>query len=230
MEKKENKKMKKGLMIGALAVLLGVVGYTGGQTFAKYIASDSLPSVDATVAKWGFTTTINAENLVGKDYSGSPLASKVADGTGVAVQSDDVALAPGTNGSMTVSVTGQAEVRAQIKVVSTFDGISLKKGNEVYNPIVYTVTDGAQTETFDTAEELNAHLNGYSAYYEVGDADVNINLTISWAWALENTSSGIAGLSVDEADTILGVGTPVTGYAIDTAAKFGLSVTVVQVQ
>ena len=228
MKKKENKTMKKVLTISALALLLGLVGYTGGSTFAKYVSKDELPATGATVAQWGFVTTINAENLIGTDYSGSPLASKVAAGSGVAVKSDDVALAPGTKGSMTVSVTGNAEVRAQITFNATFDGISLKKDPEVYNPIVYTVDDGTTSETFDTAEELNLHLNGYTKVYEVGSTAA-INLTISWAWDLENSDSNIAGLSVNEADTILGVGSK-AGYAVDKNASFGLTVTAEQIQ
>ena len=231
MEKKENKKMKKGLTIAALALLLGIVGYTGGNTFAKYITGAELPAQNATVARWGFTASVSYEDsLVGSDYTGSDLATKTEDG--VAVDASNLVVAPGTTGSMTVSVAGDAEVRAQITFEATFDGVSLTKDGKVYNPIVYTVKQGEETKTFNTAEALNAHLNGLSVIYEAGATAVSINLEISWAWALNNDSSlnNITDLTIDEADTYLGTNYDQEGYTADNQASFGLKVSIVQIQ
>ena len=65
-EKKNLK--KKILMVTGLALLLGLVGYTGGTTYAKYVTTADTVSQTATVAKWGYTMSANAADLFGDAY------------------------------------------------------------------------------------------------------------------------------------------------------------------
>ena len=59
----KNKKGKKLVVLGAMAALLTLIGVSGSQTYAKYIEETDVASTTATVAKWGFVASANADNL-----------------------------------------------------------------------------------------------------------------------------------------------------------------------
>lgn len=230
MEKKENKKMKKGLMIGALAVLLGVVGYTGGQTFAKYISTMETESATATVAQWGYTLSANASNLYGKQYvnDGSVSLATVDDEATAEIVVQGTSgdkVAPGTTGKATFSVQGQAEVLSKLTVDSTVTDISLSDGTNTYLPLKWSVTGTAKVGdtnhlTSDiqngTAKQVQLFLNGLSTAIIPVNTVVDIDLTISWEWAFDGvtstpvldlfTADASDTLTGDEADTVLANG------------------------
>ena len=163
-ENKERRNSKKVLMVAGLALLLGLVGYTGGQTYAKYITQQNMESQSATVAKWGYTLSVQNTNLFGEAYgdvvtdetvsvnnaSGSVIVSSELD--------DDAVLknvvAPGAKGQFTFSVNGQAEVLSKLTVeLTSTNAIQLKKigtetvdmngaedGTIPYEPIKWSVT------------------------------------------------------------------------------------------
>ena len=63
---KLNKKQKRTATIASMAALLAVVLGMGGQTFAKYITTATVPAQNATVAKWGVITTVSGTNTTDK--------------------------------------------------------------------------------------------------------------------------------------------------------------------
>lgn len=230
MEKKENKKMKKGFLIGALAVLLGVVGYTGGQTFAKYISTMETESATATVAKWGYTLSADASNLYGKQYvnDGSVTLATVDDDATAEIVVQGTSgdkVAPGTTGKATFSVQGQPEVLSKLTVTSAVTDISLSDGTNTYLPLKWSVTGTAKVGgtnhlTSDiqdgTAQQVKEFLDGLSTATIPANTLVDINLTISWEWVFEGvastqvldlfTADASDTLTGDEADTVLANG------------------------
>lgn len=225
MEKKENKTMKKGLTIAALALLLGIVGYTGGNTFAKYVSTVDAPSQSATVAKWGLTANIVATEMFGTKYNevdASDLAKVTTTDSGLVVKAATSAgniVAPGTNGSMTVTLSGQAEVDAAVTFASTMDDISI----DTYHPIVWTVTrasnGAAATVVVDekTGADVETYFDTLTFNYQAADT-LNEVFVISWAWAFSTSAAN------DLLDTRLGQGEG------DTSLQFDLSITFTQIQ
>ena len=222
MEKKENKKMKKGLMIGALAVLLGVVGYTGGQTFAKYISTVELPSQSATVAKWGLTANAVATEMFGTKYNevADTVAKVTTTDSGLVVKaatSTGNIVAPGTSGQMTITLSGQAEVDAKVTFAATLVDISL----DTYHPISWTVTratnGGAATKEVDAkvGAEVESYFDGLTFKYQAAET-LNEVFVVSWVWAFEQGH--------DVEDTKLGKGEG------DASLQFDLSITFTQIQ
>lgn len=217
MEKKENKTMKKGLTIAALALLLGIVGYTGGNTFAKYVSQHDAGSVTATVAKWGFTATGNVENLFGSNYQ-KPNADKLAsvtkttDGLVVKALGSGNVVAPGTQGSMTLEVLGDAEVDAKISFESTYTDIALGD----YHPIQWTVTrNGVATSvTNSKGADMAKYFKELSFEYEAGSSAIDEEFVISWKWEFH------VDKATDDKDTQLGQQVPLQQMSFDLLVKF----------
>ena len=225
MKKKENKTMKKVLTVSALALLLGLVGYTGGSTFAKYISSGSTGSQTATVAKWGLTATANIENLFGEEYDSvaDGLAKVSTDHDKLVVKSATSAgniVAPGTTGSMTFTLQGQAEVDASVDFTSAMDDISI----DGYYPIKWTVTRSTNGQAAVTvvnglsANDVNTYFNGLDFTYNAGSEALNEVFVVSWAWAFSGQD--------DAKDTLLGQEAP----GADIQMGVNLTVTFTQIQ
>lgn len=233
MEKKENKTMKKVLTISALALLLGLVGYTGGNTFAKYISQTEVPSTSATVAKWGYVVNSDASKLWGDDYKFDTDASVVTEETSgltVADKADDEVVAPGTKGEVSLNVKGQPEVLSKIDVTSTIADIYLDDDanaeNGRYYPVKWSISGTATINDKDqlpakktdlTGAQMAELLANLSATNIPANVKVNYELTISWSWAfngvadagvldLFTTDDDADTLTGDKADTVLGNG------------------------
>ena len=205
-EKRNDKKnlKKKVLMVAGLALLLGFVGYTGGTTYARYVASTEVPSTTATVAKWGYVVNSNAANLWGDDYAYNTSASVVTSSTtGLTVSdsADENVVAPGTTGHVLLNIEGTAEVLSSISIESTINDIYLDNddnvGNGRYYPVKWTITGNATIQEVGAALPTNLldgkTLSGTGATVaktleDLSQAKINpntvvdINLTISWAW------------------------------------------------
>ena len=114
--KNKSRKSKKLLVVVAVILMLGLVVGMGAMTYSRYVTSGSTAQT-ATAAKWGFVVTVSADDLFASDYTkadGASLATK-ATGTGVAVHASTTGtnlVAPGTTGSMTITISGSAEVLA----------------------------------------------------------------------------------------------------------------------
>lgn len=192
-------KNKRSLFIVvAMVLLLAVVIGMGGTTFAKYITTDSRAAQSARVAKWGFDVEISdTDKLFGPQY----LESGVIDAAGkaiVAANGTSNVVAPGSKGSLSFSINGNAEVASKI----TIDLASTKDVhlNGTYYPLKWTLkhasTAGGAKDVIDgmankKLSEIQTYLNrvvevpanetvDFVGYYElsyVWDFDVDPDTT-----------------------------------------------------
>lgn len=252
-QKTERKNNRRTVVIVALLLALVTLLCFGGYTFSKYVTS-SKGSGTASVAKWGYTASVDTTKLFGKEYKLATTKVSTVDGTGALnVQADTAGsnlVAPGTAGSMTFTVGGQAEVRARLhmSLVPTEDVVlKIKKTADTayteYHPVKWTLKkDGVtvvENATLETIADKVTHDTDVSVS---GDYEANAKLAdttyeISWVWAFEG-SGDVAGLTIDQVDTILGQmaagkkGYTPAGYEIDptssTKLKFDLTIQVAQ--
>lgn len=218
---KHNK--RKFIVIAVMVLLLGLVLAMSGTTFAKYITTKEVPATQATVAKWGMVITADVDDLFAYDYTlanDATYATKAASGTGVAVKGSSALVAPGTTGSMTVNVNGQAEVKSQISFANTANNLTVQlktlsgDDNVNYEPIKWTVVsiakaslnDAKPTETIICSNvslaTLEKNLEELVVTYDAG-AYVDYTLTITWAWELETGSTDDQKAQNNNYDTIL---------------------------
>lgn len=197
MKKQNRKNNKTPYLVVTLACALLVTGL-GCATLAKYITEKDVDSASATVAKWGYVITANPENLFASSYD----ETGVANTNGVSVKSSSNVVAPGTTGSMTFSVIGQAEVASQTKfeVQESKDvcyALNADGGTAVtYNPIVWTLSEVTAGEIKKgTLAEVVTAINDLGKTYDAG-TEVNLTYTLSWSWAFSQ--------SHDDYDTYLG--------------------------
>lgn len=172
---------------------------------------------------------IDGSNLFGKNYKFDDKASKVTkDTTGLTVKAsgDYNVIAPGTTGSMTFKIGGQAEVKALIAMGITPEKditLKLKKadGQEiVYNPVKWTlkkngkVITGLENKTLiDVAGAFHDMTsNPVSSVKKPGEVLEETTYELIWAWAFEGTDT-FTGITADELDTILGRCANDTSYA-----------------
>lgn len=209
--KKNNKNNRKNLVFVAMVLLLGVVLFMGGSTYAKYITEKDVISEQATVAKWGYVITENTTNFFGTDYTkanGTTATVVADDGASVESSTTSNVVAPGTSGSMTLSIIGQAEVLSKITFTVTGNNAAANAGaiqlteanggSVQYEPIKWTVTanDGntavlGTLPTNATLAQLETWLEGLNDDFATinPNTNININITISWAWAFEGNNN-----------------------------------------
>lgn len=229
MKSRKNKKM---LVAVAMVLMIALVAGMGAMTYSRYITSGTTGEQTATAAKWGFVVTVNAENLFGSDYKkdGTNAVAKV-DGSGKVVVNgtgEAKVVAPGTKGSMTISITGKAEVNAKL-TIKRADGSELteiKYGT--YYPVKWTLNDGSTTTEYATLSELIEDLST-SQVLAPSAVDYNKQYTLSWEWPLVTATAGLNTTNRDVEDTLIGfkanstdwsaiTGTYVGDYKIGTAA------------
>ena len=215
-QKSERKNSRKTAVIIALLLVLVALLCFGGYTFSKYVTGSSKTGT-AQVAKWGYTIEVDGTNLFGENYKFDRVASKATadtDGLTVKASGDYNVIAPGTTGSMTFKIKGQAEVRALIAMgINPETDIVLKvqkAGGEeiVYNPVKWTlkknghVVDGAENTTLE-AVAFTFHDDPVVGLKKAGDVLAETTYELSWAWAFEGTED-FTGITVNELDTIFG--------------------------
>lgn len=190
---------KKTVVIVALLLALVLLLGIGGYTLAKYITSGSGDGT-ATVAKWGYTVSVDTSNLFGKNYKANVVTDDTtAANLEVASSSDANVVAPGTTGSMTIEIKGTAEVASKLNIkVADVQEISLTYGSTTYNPVKWTLNDGEKDVVKDgTLAAVEAELNKVQdVEYNAGDT-VNKTYTLTWTWAFDGGN--------DAADTALGL-------------------------
>lgn len=204
MKTRKNKKM---LVAVAMVLMIALVAGMGAMTYSKYITSGKTGEQTATAAKWGFVVTVNTENLFGSDYNkdGANAVAKVG-GSGALVvngTADAKVVAPGTTGSMTINISGKAEVNARLTIKKA-DDFELKEIKyDTYNPIKWTLTDGSTTTQYATLSDVINALSGTSQVLVAG-TEYNKNYTLSWEWPLETTTTGLNGTNRNVEDTLIG--------------------------
>ena len=196
---KLNKKQKRTATIASMAALLAVVLGMGGQTFAKYISTERVETGVATVAKWGLSATLDVKEFFGKKYES--VDHKVTTGdSNISVKGANEVVAPGTKGSMTITLGGTAEVDAKVSVDVDNENLesvlklpSLKYGATTYYPIVWTVGE----ETANTPAELCTALELLTSTYEAEATYTAKTFTVAWEWKFYVSDAN------DKLDTIL---------------------------
>lgn len=228
--KSERKNNRKTAVIVALLLALVALLCFGGYTFSKYVTSGK-GSGTAKVAKWGYTASVDTTKLFGETYKLASTSVSTVDGTGahINVQADTAGrklVAPGTAGSMTFTVGGKAEVRALIStgLHPTNDVVlKIKKTSDTayteYRPVKWTlkngegVVSGAENVTLETIHGVIATDTSLNKEIAPNAELPTATYELSWAWVFENTGETVAGLSIDQVDTILGqMGAGLTGY------------------
>lgn len=216
-KKNENKKNKKVVVVAAMALLLALVGISGGETYAKY-ASNQTDDATATVAKWGYTVSANAKELFGQKYGVATVGKETTidnvNGVNVVSSSTHNVVAPGTRGSMTMSVNGDAEVLSKITTTLNVRDICLKTSStpaEDYYPLDWSLEVSAEIDgtVFSTPNltdmngatvntQINDHITLLNTFFVeiAANKSVQYSLTLSWKWDFDNGN--------DKMDTIFG--------------------------
>ena len=217
-ERKNNR--KKVAIVGLLLALVMLLSF-GGYTFSKYVTSGK-GSGTASVAKWGYTASVDTTKLFGGEYKyDAAKAASTIDGTGanLTVKADTTGrnlVAPGTAGSMTFTVGGTAEVRALLSMgidATTYKDVVLKikKTGDTdyteYHPVKWTLKkDGTMVAENLTLAKIaeKIHEEAIHKTYGPNEGLTSTTYELSWAWVFENNGETVADLSIDQVDTILG--------------------------
>ena len=211
-------KSKKLLATVAVGLMISLVAGMGAMTFARYISSGNHADT-ATAAKWGYVVNLNANNLFSTDYvkGTGDYSVPTADNNGVAINAANRSLAPGASGSMTVSISGKAEVLAEL-VISLDITSDIHLGNDYY-PIKWSLATqtgegtlvpvaGAQDLKLDA---FKAKLASISQKLTVG-TELDVKYVISWKWDF-NDGDTDAAIEASMKDTLIGYKSQGFSYA-----------------
>ncbi len=216
MTNQNNEKSKNGkrLALILIALLLIVAVAFGAYTYSKYVTSQKA-SGTATVADWGYsvsiTQTSNKGNVFFKYYDKTEDSVEGATSSGentiIAKTDADGVVAPGVEGSIDFSLTGNAEVSALVKVTlektaEVSVDVTVNDTVYVFYPVQWTLTDNKKTSPNDAVTgsldvviaALKAQLNDIAEDGQIikaGDATTlpEINYTLSWKWAFTKTDN-----------------------------------------
>lgn len=208
--KNKTRKSKKILMVAAIALMVALVAAMGTMTYSKYATKYDADPQSATAAKWGFVVTANVEKLFGTDYvkGAGDYAEVTTTGNGVAIKKKTSAgniIAPGSTGSMSFEVAGQAEVAAKVVIsCSLTSDITV----DDYAPIKWTLIKGGTPVTGCIDVPL-ATINTYltdeaNAEYIAPGATLSSSYEISWEWDLETGADAAEKAANNVKDTAIG--------------------------
>lgn len=195
--------MKKGIILGTLAMAVVATSYSVSGTYAKYVSQIDLAD-EARVAKWSIDTTESGMKNVDLFQD-----SYVYNDNGIVVKSldDDRVVAPGTKGQYTFALTGTIETNYRITL--DVDGENTVRFTETdeegetvisYDPLKFYLSesdavdiDEIDEEDLLTFEELKEALaNLYSGesdrVYAPGQVD-STSHTIYWKWDFEGNDT-----------------------------------------
>lgn len=211
---KKNWTMRLGVTLLALTLITSC--FVGG-TFAKYTTSGSGDDT-ARVAKFGVTVTATGSTFATEYTSGQPGYENV---TVVKSGTADKVVAPGTYGQMTgIKITGQPEVAVKITYEATKFDLGenwVDENGNYYCPLIIHVRNSEEDDptkkttldglSYRSVEEFEAAVKQavteYSQICKPGTSltsQDNINLTIDWAWAFDETGRQGA-LTTDKPET-----------------------------
>lgn len=206
---KRKQNAKKVTVIAAVILMFSLVIGMGAFTYAKYVSTQETGNQNATAAKWGIVISADASSMFGTAYTkgDGANATVVAGGAGVAVKATSTAkiVAPGTEGSLTVTVNGTAEVLSKLTFESTtgWTDISVKENDTVYNPIKWTLKKGDTAVTGAenvTLAVLKTKLSALTEKYDAGTS-ISQTYTISWVWAFEQNNGADTAIGYKSANT-----------------------------
>lgn len=237
MTNQNNDKSKNGKRIALILVALLLIAAIafGAYTYSKYVSSRKGQD-SATVAAWGYTVTVGngTDNSFGfSQYYGAD-GEADADGTNAVIAgitSDKNVVAPGAKGSTTITISGYAEVDAELSVVveDSFSDIYIEMTADgqtpatlYYFPVLFSLSDGDSlnienqplANVVAALEDLSAELPSSTS-----TAGTTTTYTLSWAWAFEGTadSAGAAQntLWTKSGDTYTAYATKITASEVD---------------
>lgn len=235
--KKDNRKSI--LVIGLLLLLVAVIGF-GGYTLSKYVTKKSVKDNKAQVAKWGFTIDAKATDLFGKNYKAGVVTTDTSDKAALSASAagDYNIVAPGHSGSMTFSIAGTAEVKAEVSFnLDVVHDVSLvyKIGegeNTTYSPVKWTLKKGT-TVVVDgkTLADVKSELEkNQKQTYNANDTAINETYTLSWEWKYyvdDNTDLLDTYLAAEAGKAELP--TNYTKVSVDKNIEFSLTISIAQV-
>lgn len=205
MTNQNNDKSKNGKRIALILVALLLIAAIafGAYTYSKYVSSREGQD-SATVAAWGYTVTVGTGDDTGFGFSQYYGADGVADADGTnaviaGITSDKNVVAPGAKGSTKITISGYAEVDAELSVVvaDSFSDIYIEMTADgqtpatlYYFPVLFSLSDGGSVNitnqplanVVDALEDLSAELPSSDS-----TAGTTTTYTLSWAWAFEGT-------------------------------------------
>lgn len=238
-------KLKKYMLVLAIVLMMAIVFGMGAYTYARYASTHSTGDQTANAAKWGFEISADTSKLFGSDYTlemGKALATVTDSGVAVKAESGNDVVAPGTEGSMSISISGKAEVLARL--IFTINGTPTDIYVGDYAPIKWSVTTGTQTVVSDTtlSGALSALQSDVLNNIKTGgiipiSETVSKSYTLSWKWSFTggndtyDTVIGLmsAGKSVSDINALYGADT-VTAGNYSTSVSFAFTVCVEQIQ
>lgn len=184
---RKSKKITSILLACCAFLLVAITGL--GVTMAKYVKSET-KTTTAKVAAFGITMA----------WAGDFAESYTTDNTSVkdsianSVVSTNKVVAPGTTGTITLTLDGTSEVAftLAISITETYSEDNWKESatGDPYYPISYTVTSTAKVgETDITVESDNKTINPINVAPGMALSGV---ITITWAWPFETTGKDLA--------------------------------------
>lgn len=193
----QNKTKKRIGIVAAMLVLLIAIVAVAGTTLAKYISSATIDSQEATVAQWGFTVTVNADDLFSKQYNAGKIVEAEAEEIDVKASGDYKLVAPGTSsedaeGTMKIIINGTAEVDAKLVIdVETLTTVWLDTaaecvvgeeedlealGEDIYYPIAWTVNGEAVDFTEEDTTPAEALAAAFAAVLEAEYPELTVEI------------------------------------------------------
>lgn len=221
MTNQNNEKSKNGkrLALILIAILLLVAIAFGAYTYSRYVTRDE-GTGSATVARWGYNVTMTgtSNNAGFAEYyssNGDNTASATDSDAGAViarVTSNGLIVAPGATGSVSFSVSGTAEVKAELSAaISGVSDIYVNVKNNgttvTYQPIVFTLSGSNSGQLISgTISAIGDYLDGRALQtYEAQENLVGETYTLSWAWKFDNGNApaGESTIDCDDLDTVL---------------------------
>lgn len=219
MTNQNNEKSKNGkrLALILIALLLIVAVAFGAYTYSKYVTEQSA-SGTATVADWGYEVSVtnsgNADNnpffrFYDNKENTIEGSTEKGDNTIVAGAEAGGKVAPGVSGSISFTLSGNAEVSAVVKILLAHTkDVSISftaNGHQyTYSPVKFTLTDNNKTSPDNTVTgTLEDVVDGFATF--VNDAqlasetgkiipagslndDLDYDFTLSWTWTFEGAA------------------------------------------
>lgn len=217
MKSRKNKKM---LVAVAMILMIALVAGMGAMTYSRYITTSTTNSPTATAAKWNYVINANATNLFGAAYKegNADTVATLTETGDVVVRAASTAkvVAPGTSGSMTITVDGESEVLAKFTV-------SIAATKEIHFDTYYPIKWKFNGGTYKDIEELNGALSALEAKATWDNEDevfkFSTTYTISWEWAFESGADDAAKAATNARDTLIGLKAVNTAETAWTAIK-----------
>ena len=190
-----NKKTKTFISVAVICcaiLMLSVIGM--GFTLAKYVKTSNRDAEEASVAKFGVVMTWSGDAFA-KDYTVDDTSSLDATKLSVKSSAEGDKIAPGTTGTITLTVSGSSETAFNLKIDLTEaysnNWKTASDGTE-YHPITLsaaTTIDGANIKTGSTDELEIVNVDGKKTInvknFEAGET-ISGAITITWNWAFES--------------------------------------------